>query len=54
MPGDQEKCLSYGMTGYLTKPLTMKSLRDIVDRYKVLIREDTGSMKSTPYPIQSN
>ena len=55
MPGDQEKCLSYGMTGYLTKPLTMKSLRDLVCKYKVIIREasGSGSMKSAPYPVRS-
>ncbi|MEO0415384.1 MAG: response regulator [Verrucomicrobiota bacterium] len=36
MPGDRERCLSAGMSGYISKPLARKELREIVDSYNKL------------------
>jgi PAS domain S-box-containing protein len=32
MPDDRERCLRAGASGYLTKPLALRELRDLVDR----------------------
>jgi PAS domain S-box-containing protein len=33
MDGDEEKCISAGMNGYLSKPITSSSLKEMVNKY---------------------
>ena len=33
MPGEKEKCLSYGMNDYITKPVKQDTLRDLINRF---------------------
>jgi len=33
MPGDQEKCISHGMTDYLTKPMTKEALTKMITKH---------------------
>ncbi|MFB2970709.1 GAF domain-containing protein [Aerosakkonema sp. BLCC-F183] len=33
MPGDKEKCLSVGANEYLTKPVRLKKLKNLIDRF---------------------
>jgi CheY-like chemotaxis protein len=40
MKGDREKCLAWGMDGYLSKPIRPKELDDVLERYS---RRDAGA-----------
>ncbi|AEV96448.1 integral membrane sensor hybrid histidine kinase [Niastella koreensis GR20-10] len=33
LPGEKEKCLSYGMNDYITKPVKQDQLRDLINRF---------------------
>ena len=33
MSGDRERCLAAGMDGYITKPITLRMLCDVVERF---------------------
>jgi CheY-like chemotaxis protein len=33
LPGEKEKCLSYGMNDYITKPVKQDLLRDLINRF---------------------
>ena len=46
MPGDREKCISAGMTDYLTKPMSKQMLKKMVSRYAI----NTLSSKSSSKP----
>jgi CheY-like chemotaxis protein len=36
MPGDRERCLAAGATDYITKPVSLKKLTRIIDKYLLL------------------
>lgn len=46
MPGDQDRCLSAGMDGYLPKPLDIAHLVEMVERFAPVTTE-TGQMTET-------
>ena len=33
MPGDRERCLEAGATDYLSKPVSLKQIIDIIEKY---------------------
>lgn len=42
MAGDSEKCLAAGMNDYLSKPIQMQNLADMIEKYMGLAREKTN------------
>jgi CheY-like chemotaxis protein len=36
MPGDRERCLAAGATDYVTKPISLKKLAAIIDKYLLM------------------
>ena len=45
MPGDQDKCISHGMTDYLTKPMTKEALTKMITKHS-----PRHSPKDSPLP----
>ena len=43
MPGDRDKCITHGMTDYLTKPMSKQGLHKMITRYHTLSRWVTPS-----------
>jgi CheY-like chemotaxis protein/anti-sigma regulatory factor (Ser/Thr protein kinase) len=50
MPGDQERCLAAGAQAYLTKPVSLQNLREVI--LSLLAAPDTGGMLSEHQPPQ--
>ena len=47
MPGDQDKCISHGMTDYLTKPMTKEALTKMITKHS-----PRHSPKDSPLPAE--
>jgi CheY-like chemotaxis protein len=47
MPGDQERCLAAGAQAYLTKPVSLQNLREVIQ--SLLAAPDTGGVLSEHY-----
>ncbi len=41
MPGDRERCLAAGANEYLTKPISLRTLREVIDRFLGRSRDQT-------------
>jgi two-component system, sensor histidine kinase and response regulator len=51
MNGDRERCEAGGMDGYLTKPIEIDRLRDILTRFGLAVNEAVDSSVSSGAPV---
>ncbi len=47
---EKEKCLEYGMTDYISKPLRENQLHHLIDQYAQMVINDVSSPESLPDP----
>jgi signal transduction histidine kinase/DNA-binding response OmpR family regulator len=54
MPGEKEKCLSYGMNDYITKPVKQEQLRELINRFTFFVQPITNAEVIKPVAAINN
>lgn len=47
MKGDRERCLEAGMNDYISKPISLQAIKEVLDRWQILQHKE-NSLKDTP------
>ncbi|OQP56061.1 hypothetical protein A4H97_20995 [Niastella yeongjuensis] len=54
LPGEKEKCLSYGMNDYITKPVKQEQLRELINRFISFVQPISNDVIIKPVAESNN